>query len=87
MAIHSGMLVNTFLAGVSGRGWLWIDDVIREDKQVLELHGLLSLTFVLACGTAQGRRFSVPLFNALLRNLKDLLLQAAPGGARAALPP
>ncbi len=86
VASPSGMLVNTFIAGVHGREWLWIDDVVQSDRQTLELHGILSLPFVLACGTEQGRRFSVPIFNALLKDLKDLLVDAAVGGARATPP-
>ena len=84
VAIHDGMLVNLYAAGVRGRDWLVMDDIVQQDRQTLELHGLLSETFILGCGTAQGRRFSVPLFNGLMRTLRDHLADAVPGGVAAA---
>jgi hypothetical protein len=60
------MLDCAFRAGVVGADWLLLDDFLRQDNQRACIHGLLSLPFVLACGTAQGRRFSVHVFNALL---------------------
>ena len=37
-----GMLLNCYLAGVISRDWLLIDDILRQDRRVLELHGILS---------------------------------------------
>jgi hypothetical protein len=64
-----------------------IDDVMHMDRQVVELHGLLSPIFILGCGTAQGWRFSTPIFNSLLRFFADALERAVPGGTCALLPP
>ena len=86
VAIHAGMKVNAWLAGISGTDWLLIDDVLDMDTQYLELAGLASDTFALACGTAQGRRFSVHLFNGLLRGLPDEIEKVIPGGTKCVLP-
>ncbi len=80
------MLLNCYLAGVVARDWLLIDDILRQDKQVVELHGVLSAVFVRACGTAQGRRSSLHLFDGLLRSLADELRNAVPGRCCAVLP-
>ena len=87
VAIITGMLHACHCAGVVGRDWLLIDDVMHMDRQVVELHGLLSPIFILGCGTAQGRRFSTPIFNSLLRFFADALVRAVPGGTCALLPP
>ena len=63
----AGMLVACFDASVCGARWLLLDDILTMDSQCLHLHGLLSVVFVLGVGTAQGKRFSVHVFNSLLR--------------------
>ena len=45
--------------------------LLTLDQQCVFLHGWLSSVFTLGCGTAQGRRFSVHVFNGLLRWLPD----------------
>ena len=70
-----------------GADWLLLDDILRQDHQRVSVHGLLSPIFVLACGTAQGRRFSVHVFNSLLRWLADEVRQVLPVGCAAWLPP
>ena len=87
VAIISGMLYACYRAGVTGRDWLLIDDLMHMDQQVVELHGLLSPIFMLGCGTAQGRSSSLPVFNSLLRSFADELAKAVPGGTCALLPP
>ena len=69
MEIMTGMLLACSGAGVSCVDWLILDDVLRMERQCLQLHGLLSFVFVLGVGTAQGRSFSVHAFNALLQRL------------------
>ena len=81
-----GMLFNCFAAGVSTLDWLVIDDVLSMDSQCLQLHGWLSAIFTLGNGLAQGRRFSVHLFNGLLRWLPDEIEYALLGGCRTILP-
>ena len=61
-----GMKLQLFNAGVCGTEWLIIDDIMDMDRQCIHLHGFLSAVFMLACGTGQGRRYSVHAFNALL---------------------
>eukprot|EP00959_Pyramimonas_sp_CCMP1952_P203171 4248795-Pyramimonas_sp.AAC.1 len=60
------MLINAHSAGVRGADWLLLDDFIASDRQFGALKGLASLPFELGCGTAQDRRFSIPVFNAKL---------------------
>ena len=73
-------------AGVCGTDWLLIDDVFSLDRQCVHLHGLLSQVFVLGCGIAQGRRFSVHVFNCLLSGLQDEVRRVLPNGVCAWLP-
>ena len=73
-------------AGVCGIDWLLIDDVFSLDRQCVHLHGLLSQVFVLGCGIAQGRRFSVHVFNCLLSGLRNEVRRVLPDGVCAWLP-
>ena len=82
-----GMKLVAFLAGVTGLDWLLLDDFLDVDSPCVALHGLLSAAFTLACGTAQGRRFSVGVFNGLLRWLADLAHEVEPQGCVACPPP
>ena len=69
---RDAILLGVCNAGVRGLDLLILDDVVAQDHLRLSLHGLLSQLFVLLLrGTAQGRRFSVPAFNAQLRGLAD----------------
>ena len=81
------MLVYAFKAGVCGEDWLLLDDILSLDCQRISLMGLMSPTFVLGCGTAQGRRFSVQVFNSLLRWLKEEVEKVQPCGCDSWLPP
>ena len=74
-------------AGVAGVDWLLLDDVMDMDTQCVQLHGLLSEVFTLGCGIAQGRHFSVHVFNGLLSWLKVEIDKALPRGVRAWMPP
>ena len=87
VASVDGMLQGCYRALVLGRDWMLIDDVLAMDRQAVELHGVLSAVFVLGCGTAQGRRFSLHVFNGLLKAYADLLCSAVPGGVAAVPPP
>ena len=73
LASIDGMLPGCYSAGIWYWDWLLIDDILRSDQQVLELHGILSTIFALGCGTAQGRKFSLHVFNGLLKTLADEL--------------
>jgi len=86
VAILHGMLVACWMAGVVSVDWLLIDDFLAMDRQRVQLHGFCSETFQLGCGTAQGRRFSVFLMNALLRWLADDIRTLLPSGTCALLP-
>ena len=70
-----------------GEDWLLLDDILPLDCQRISLVGLLSPIFVLGCGAAQGRRFSVQVFNSLLRWLKDEVEKVQPRGCASGLPP
>ena len=80
------MRFHLFKAGVFFNDWLVMDDIMGMDRQCIQLHGLLSVVFVLGCGTGQGRRYSVHVFNALLRWLPDEIEKATMGGTRTVLP-
>ena len=86
VAIHSGMKVNAFLAGVVGTDWLLLHDILNTDRQYVDVAGVASLISVLGCGTAQGRRFSVDIFNGLLKWLADEVWATIPGGTKSVLP-
>ena len=81
------MLLAAYKAGVKAIDWLLLDDFLRMDSQRLQLLGFLSAVFILGTGTAQGRRFSVNVFNALLRELADEVSRVQPYGCSAWLPP
>lgn len=81
------MLVNAYLAGVSFEDWLILDDILSQDYQCASIGGLISSAFVLACGTAQGRRFSIQVFNSLLRWLADEVRKVQPSDCSAWLLP
>ena len=49
------MKAAAFLAGLRGVDWLLLDDILHNDTQRVALQGLMSLPFILGCGTAQGR--------------------------------
>jgi hypothetical protein len=81
------MKAAAFLAGIGGVDWLLLDDILDNDTQRVALQGLISCAFMLGCGTAQGRRFSVQVFNGLLKWLADEVWAAQPFGCAAWLPP
>ncbi|CAK0859458.1 unnamed protein product [Prorocentrum cordatum] len=87
VASRHAMLLGVFQAGVRGPDWLILDDVMAQDHQCLCLHGLLSSVFMLLRGTAQGRCFSVHVFNAQLRGLADGLADVLPQGCSTIVPP
>jgi hypothetical protein len=81
------MKVAVFLAGVCAADWLLLDDILEQDRQCVGLMGLKSVVFAHYAGTAQGRRFSIHIFNALLRWLADEVQRVQPSGSAAWLPP
>ena len=87
LADLNGMRLNCYMAGIVAADWLLIDDILTLDQQCVLLHGWLSAVFTLGCGTAQGRRFSVHVFNGLLRWLPDEVEMLIGGGSRTTMPP
>ena len=83
----AGMLLNCFDANVVSTFWCLMNDMLQQDKQCLQLHGVLSDVFVLGCGTAQGRRFSIHVFNGLLTWLPVELEAVVKHGSSTVLPP
>ncbi|CAE7195943.1 MOCOS [Symbiodinium sp. CCMP2592] len=59
---------------------------IAPDDVQNELYTEAELVFVLGCGIAQGRRFSVHVFNCLLSGLRDEVRRVLPYGVCAWLP-
>ena len=79
VAAHDDLRAGVFLAGVRGRVWMLIDDLLRSDRARLRLAGTVTDCFKLAAGTAQGRRLSLHLFNCLMRFLHDAIGRRTPG--------
>ncbi|CAE8699927.1 unnamed protein product, partial [Polarella glacialis] len=86
VASVAGMKINCWHAGVKRQDWLLIDDVLDMDTQCLQLHGCLSQLFKLRCGTAQGRKFSIHVFNGLLKWLRESVQSTLPTGLAACVP-
>ncbi|CAE8590209.1 unnamed protein product, partial [Polarella glacialis] len=86
VASVAGMKINCWHAGVKRQDWLLIDDVLDMDTQCLQLHGCLSQLFKLRCGTAQGRKFSIHVFNGLLKWLREAVQSTLPTGLAACVP-
>ncbi|CAK0904656.1 unnamed protein product, partial [Prorocentrum cordatum] len=86
VASVNGMLCGVFEAGVRGSDWLLLDDVLAQDHQAVGLHNLLSPVFAVGRGAAQGRRFSVHIFNAQLKALPVEIAAAVPGGCATVAP-
>ncbi|CAE8685974.1 unnamed protein product [Polarella glacialis] len=86
VASVAGMKINCWHAGVKRQDWLLIDDVLDMDTQCLQLHGCLSQLFKLRCGTAQGRKFSIHMFNGLLKWLREAVQSTLPTGLAACVP-
>ena len=80
------MLLNCARAGISGHSWLLMDDILASDTQSILFAGFMSQSFQLAAGTAQGRRFSSFIFNALVKDLADIVNARLPGKVHADLP-
>ena len=87
VASRHAMLIGVYEAGVHGPEWLLLDDVMAQENQCLALHGMLSCVFQFKRGTAQGRRFSVPVFNSQLRDLADDIADVLPQGCSTVAPP
>ena len=81
------MKVAAFRAGVCRDDWLLLDDILDQDRQCVGLMGLASAVFALGAGTAQGRRFSVHVFNGMLKWLADEVDTALPNRCAGWLPP
>eukprot|EP00438_Fugacium_kawagutii_P003600 Skav221608 [mRNA] locus=scaffold1698:941151:944102:- [translate_table: standard] len=73
-------------AKIDFQSWLILDDILATDQQCVQLHGLLSSVFILGCGTAQGRRFSVHVFNSMLKWLADAVQAQVPHGVCLTVP-
>jgi len=81
------MLTASHEAGISCTDWLLLDDVLQMDRQCVQMHGFLSTIFILGVGTAQGRSFSVHVFNGYAHGLRVEIERSMPGGTKAWLPP
>ena len=66
LANIDGMLFSCPLASIEGLDWLLVDDILRMDHQVLELHGILTAVFALGVGTAPSLRMPLRFSGQLL---------------------
>ena len=78
-ASHLAMLLNAYGAGVCGDDWLLLDDFMSSDRQYIAFRGHVASLFSLGGGTAQGRKFSVGVFNAQLKWLNEEVYRVLPG--------
>ena len=67
------MLSALWDAGVRGRLWKVIDDMLRNDSCRIRLGSFVSEGFTLVDGTAQGRMISMYMFNGIIKVLQDVL--------------
>ena len=51
---HASMLWGAFTAGVCGRAWMLLDDLLGSDRSRVSLGDLVGLSFHLVNGAAQG---------------------------------
>ena len=79
VANRNDMRAAIFEAGVSGRLWLLIDDLLSSDRGRVHVGDFVSSDFQLEAGTAQGRRLSVALFNGQMRYLHDIVVAHSRG--------
>ena len=61
------MRLALFEAGVEGKPWLLLDDLLASDHSRIHPGDYVSSVFALAHGTAQGRRVSTDMFNGVIR--------------------
>ena len=73
VADRNDMRAALFEAGVSGKIWMLIDDLLASDHCRLHVGEFISSHFQLDAGTAQGRRLSVALFNGQMRYLHNIM--------------
>ena len=73
--------LGAFLAGVCGRSWMLLDDILSQDAVCIALMGLVSAFHSPEAGVGQGRRRSLSDFNLAARPLHDLVTSAGPGAA------
>ena len=76
---HDDIRRAVFEAGVMGKLWLIIDDLLRSDCASINVNGVSSSIFQLVGGTAQGRKISAHLFNCVMRYLHNYIAQASGG--------
>ena len=67
------------LAGVRGKLWMLLDDLLTNDFSRIHLGNFLSEPFQLHLGTAQGRRLSTDLFNGIMRTLYEYVAARSNG--------
>jgi hypothetical protein len=72
-ASRNEMLLGLFTAGVGGKAWMLIDDLMQHDECHLALDGVRSDIFSLPDGKAQGRKISARMFNCLMRKLHEVM--------------
>ena len=80
------MLVAAFHAGVTGVDWLMLDDFLQADTVCVQIVGIMSESFRLLSGTAQGRAFSGHIFSGPMSWLRDDVFDALSGGTSAVMP-
>ena len=75
---HQNILLACFEAGVVETEWEMLDDMVAQDHQFVQLGSFLSTLFRVAAGTAQGRRYSMPTFDAVMTGLRDDINDCTP---------
>ena len=76
---HDSMKKAAFEAGVIGRAWMCLDDLLSTDHSRIRLGDLTSHVFSLGDGAAQGRKISVHIVNGLMRYLHNYITKRSRG--------
>ena len=76
---HNDSRRAVYEAGVTGKLWLLIDDLLSADTASINVNGVSSAPFQLGGGTVQGRKISAHLFNCVMKYLNNLIVLASDG--------
>ena len=81
VALKDDIRLGAFMAGVRGRSWMLLDDVLSQDCVCITLLGFISRFHVPTAGVGQGRRRSLSDFNLASRPFHDQVVSSGIGAS------